>query len=213
MSTAKVPTFEIVRFDASPGWRQTASKFFDNGAHVKVEQAAFTTPTRSTPVPWTIVHRKAAVAICAVTEDKRYVLVQQERIPVCQSMWEFPAGQVDVPPNEVTREAVVATVLNELKEETGCELLPGGELIPLGHYFPSAGFTQEVIYLFLATSVRIMDRPQPVGHEQIEAVRCVTFDELSGMMARNELTASVCHAIFAKLVALHYAQESASADV
>ncbi len=197
----QLPDFEIVHYDAVPGWHQTSSHFFETGPHAKVEQAAFITPTRPAPVPWTIVHRKAAVGICAVTEDNRFVLVRQERVPVRQSMWEFPAGQVDVDPGKVTRDDVVATVLNELHEESGFKLVPGGELISLGHYFPSAGFTQEVIYLFIARPVRMMSRPKPVGHEQIEEVRCVTFDELRQMIAVGELTASVCHAIFSKLIA------------
>ena len=42
----------------------------------------------------------------------------------------------------------------ELREETGYELVPGAELVPLGHYFTSPGFTDEHCYFFLARPVR-----------------------------------------------------------
>jgi hypothetical protein len=71
----------------------------------------------------------------------------------------------------------------------------------LGWYFPSAGFTQEIVYLFLAKTVRIVQEPKPVGSEQINGIRKVTLDELLTMIERNEVTASVCHAIAAKLCA------------
>jgi len=57
------------------------------------------------------------------------------------------------------------------------------------------------IYLFLAKTVRIVQEPKPVGSEQINGLRKVTVDELLAMIARNEITASVCHAIAAKLCA------------
>jgi hypothetical protein len=71
----------------------------------------------------------------------------------------------------------------------------------LGWYFPSAGFTQEIVYLFLAKTVRIVQGPKPVGSEQINGIRKVTLDELLAMIDCNEVTASVCHAMAAKLCA------------
>ena len=49
-------------------------------------------------------------------------------------------------PREVAR--------RELREETGYELEPGAELVSLGHYFTSPGFTDEHCYFFLARPVR-----------------------------------------------------------
>jgi 8-oxo-dGTP pyrophosphatase MutT (NUDIX family) len=39
-----------------------------------------------------VVQRKAAVAVIPVLEDGRFVMVHQERLPVMQTMWEFPCG-------------------------------------------------------------------------------------------------------------------------
>jgi len=198
MMEAPFPLFDL---NAEAHWQHMGSTFVDAGPHVQVEHAKFLTPTRFAPVPWTIVNRKAAVAIAPMLEDGRLVLIAQERIPVRHTMWEFPAGQIDVPYDQVTHQDVIDTALNELREETGCVLAEDGTLEPLGWYFPSAGFTQEIVYLFLAKTVRIAHEPRPAGMEQINGICKVTLRELLAMIARNEVTASVCHAIAAKLCA------------
>lgn len=192
--------FDLCRID-QPGWVKTASRFVDAGAHVSIEQTTFRTPTRDA-APWTIVHRKAAVAIAPMLEDGRLVLLSQERIPVQRLMWEFPAGQVDAPVDQVTPEMIERTALAELREELGAELAPDASLQPLGWYFPSPGFTQEHIYLFLARPVRITSQASPQHGESFGDVRYVLPDELRGMIARNEIDNSLTLALFAKLTAL-----------
>ena len=93
------------------------------------------TPSRGEkPAHWTVVHRKAAVVIAPMTSDGNFVLLKQERIPVRQSLWEFPAGQIDE--EDTTDEKVVSdTAARELREETGYELPPGGEMMALGLFF------------------------------------------------------------------------------
>jgi 8-oxo-dGTP pyrophosphatase MutT (NUDIX family) len=192
--------FDLCHLD-QPGWEKTSSRFVDAGPHVSVEQATFRTPTRDA-APWTIVHRKAAVAIVPMLADGRLVLISQERIPVQRMVWEFPAGQVDAPLAEVTQELIESTALAELREELGAELAEGATLQPLGWYFPSPGFTQEHIYLFLARPVRITSQASPQHGESFGDVRYVLPDELRAMIARNEINNSLTLALFAKLTAL-----------
>ena len=54
----------------------------------------------------------------------------------------------------------------EMSEETGYELEPGAELIPLGHYFTSPGITDEHCYFFLARPVQ-----KSAGGPQHDATR------------------------------------------
>jgi len=192
--------FDLCNIDQA-GWEKTSSHFVDAGPHVSVEQATFRTPTRASAY-WTIVHRKAAVAIAPMLDDGRLVLLSQERIPVQRLTWEFPAGQVDSPLAEVTQELIVRTALAELREELGAELAEGATLQPLGWYFPSPGFTQEHIYLFLARPVRMVAQATPQHGESFGDVRYVTPDELREMIARNEINNSLTLALFAKLMAL-----------
>ena len=197
------PQFEIVSVADGHGWQTVAGEMAYDSAHVYVENVRVLTPTRQDkPVAWTIVHRKAAVAIAPRLEDGRFLLVAQERIPVHRMMWEFPAGQIDVPASEVTRELVLNTAMNELREETGAALLPEGELQSLGYFFPSQGFTQEHVYLFLASPVRIVGEQSPAGGEQFGGIRCVTAHELTQMVANNEINTGPTLALYAKLSAL-----------
>ena len=195
--------FELVRVEDGHGWQKTAGTMVYDSAHVHVEDVQCLTPARlDTPAKWTIVHRKAAVAIAPRLEDGRFVLISQERIPVHRTLWEFPAGQIDVPVNEVTHEQVTGTAITELAEEIGGELVAGGTLEPLGHFFTSQGFTQEHVYLFLARPVRITREASPQHGERFGETKHVTGAELGRMIANNEITTALTLALYAKLAAL-----------
>src|SRR5256885_2370566 len=85
-----------------------------------------------------------------MTRDGKIVLIHQERIPIRTAIWEMPSGQIDSP----TQETVEQVALRELREEAGYEFAKDGELIALGQYFTSPGFTDERGYFFLARPVQ-----------------------------------------------------------
>ena len=158
-------------------------------------------PAHPAPRAWTVVHRKAAAVVAPRTTDGAFVLVRQERIPIRGALWEFPAGQIDET-GAVDDAVIRATALRELAEETGHELAPGGELVPLGHFFTSPGFTDEHGFLFLATTVR----PTGTGHapdhgESIVDVRAFPAEELRRMIASGEICDANTLATFARLAA------------
>lgn len=195
----QIPEFDLYIPNQEPGWQKTSSEIVYDNPHVGVEKARFLTPSRQKDVPWMVVKRKAAVAIAPMLADGRYVLVHQERVPVMQTMWEFPAGQID---SVVTRESILHTIHNELREECGCALDPEqGVLEPLGWFFPSQGFTDEIVYLFTAKFVCVVSQPQPEGSEHISDVRFVSAGELRGMIAANAITNALSLALYARIAA------------
>ncbi|MBE7497293.1 MAG: NUDIX hydrolase [Verrucomicrobiaceae bacterium] len=196
----QVPDFDLFHPGAEPGWQIVASeRKFDN-PHVSVDLNHYLTPGRpDKPQPWMVVGRKAAVAVAPRLVDGRFVLIAQERLPVRQTMWEFPAGQID---DETHCESIVTTVLNELREEAGLALAPeAGKLTPLGWFFPSQGFTDEHVYLFHAEPVCVVSQPEPEGSEHISSVRFVSAGELRRMIAENEITNALSLALFARMAA------------
>jgi 8-oxo-dGTP pyrophosphatase MutT (NUDIX family) len=194
-----IPDFEICTFKDHDGWQKLPGKIVYGGRYVQVEECHFRTPARpGEDIPWTVAHRVPAVAVAAFTEDGKFVLVHQERLPVKRALWEFPAGQID---DGETRESIIATVLRELDEEAGVELLPGAEFSPLGWFFASQGFTSEHVYLFAVGPVRIVRAPQPVGGEHIGEVRLVTPDELRHLVASLIIQDALSLALFARLSA------------
>ena len=130
-------------------WETVSSEPHFANAHLQVVTDHVRTPSRSVPRTWTIVHRKAAVIIAPVTRDGRIVLIRQERIPIRAAIWEMPSGQIDGPAQETAEQVA----LRELREEAGYELAKDGQLIALGYYFTSPGFTDERGHFFLARPV------------------------------------------------------------
>jgi 8-oxo-dGTP pyrophosphatase MutT (NUDIX family) len=164
-------------------WETVSSERHFANAHVEVVTDHVRTPSRSLPRTWTIVHRKAAVIIAPMTGDGKIVLILQERIPIRAAIWEMPSGQIDGP----AQETVEQVALRELREEAGYELAKNGELIALGHYFTSPGFTDERGYFFLARPVEPC--PNYVRDESESILNCRGFsvEEIRRMIAENEI--------------------------
>jgi 8-oxo-dGTP pyrophosphatase MutT (NUDIX family) len=182
------------------GWETVSTQHHFTNKHLEVVTDTVRTPTRSQPCSWTIVHRKAAVIVAPMTIDGELLLIRQERLPIRAAIWEMPAGQIDDP--EADDEAIREVALRELREETGYELVPGGELIALGHYFASPGFTDEYGYLFLARPVERSKR----GGDQDEAesildCHAFTVSEIHRMIADNEIRDANTLGICARLAA------------
>ena len=187
-------------------WKTISTVRHFANRNVEVVTDRVQTPARPDPRAWTIVHRKAAVVIAPVTRDGKIILIRQERIPIRQAIWEMPSGQIDVVAGDVdlgNAETIEQVALRELREETGYELTPDGELLPLGYYFTSPGFTDERGYFILARPV------QPCGQgpdcdegESILDCREFTVDEIRGMIADNEIrdanTLSICATLAAR---------------
>ena len=182
------------------GWvtESTTTHFADK--HLAVVTELVQTPTTSEPRPWTIVRRKAAVVIAPETAEGKFVLIKEERVPIRAAIWSMPAGQIDdnIEPEEKEIEAVA---LRELNEETGYELAPGGELIPLGYFVTSPGFTDEHCYLFLARFVQVAAVHQREEGEGILESRAFTVAELRRMIAANEIRDSNTLSICARMAA------------
>ena len=183
----------LVRHEEDWETISTTTHWADN--HLSVATELVKTPTQPKARPWTIVRRKAAVVVAPMTDDGKFLLIRQERVPIGATIWEMPAGQIDDNAEPEQRE-VKAVALRELHEESGYELGSGGEMIPLGHFFSSPGFTDEHCYFFLARPVRRSRvHPREEGEGILEC-RAFTVEEVAAMIARNEIrdgnTLSMC---------------------
>ena len=189
------------------GWETVSSERHFANAHLEVVTDHVQTPSRSQPRTWTIVHRKAAVIIAPMTRDGKIVLIRQERIPIRQSIWEMPSGQIDSVAGgadlRYPSETIEQIALRELSEEAGYELAKDGELIALGHYFSSPGFTDERGYFFLARPVQRCKEPRARDEaESILDCREFTVEQIRRMIAENEIrdanTLGICATLSAR---------------
>ena len=86
-----------------------------------------------------MVKHPGAVAVVAVNEDNKVILVRQYRYPLGKATLEIPAGKLD------PGEPIEACARRELAEETG---YVAGELIYLFSYYTTPGFTDEIIHVY-----------------------------------------------------------------
>jgi ADP-ribose pyrophosphatase len=193
------------------GWETLSSDHHFTNAHLEVVTDHVQTPTRPKPRSWTIVHRKTAVIVAPMTADGKIVLIRQERIPIRSAIWEMPAGQIDN--HEADEGEIKRAALRELREETGYELAPDGELIALGHYFSSPGFTDEYGYLFLAQPIKRCAKGDAQDDtESILDCREFSVSEIRRMIAENEIRDANTLGICARLAARGFISLDARAD-
>ena len=87
-----------------------------------------------------VVHHSGGAAVLLV-HDGKVLLERQFRFPYDKVIWEIPAGKLN------KGEEPVAAAMRELEEETGFRT---AELRHLVDIYPSPGYTDEVIYIYLA---------------------------------------------------------------
>lgn len=90
----------------------------------------------------TVVHHPGAVAVVALDDAQRVLMIRQYRHPVGRKLWEIPAGLRDV-----EGEDLLVTAQRELEEETGYR---ARDWHVLADWFTSPGFCDERIRCFLA---------------------------------------------------------------
>lgn len=105
------------------------------------------------------VEHTGAVAIVAVDERDRVLLIQQYRHPIRARDWEIPAGLLDI-----EGEDPLETAKRELAEEVD---LVAERWESLGRMAPTPGGSDEIIHLFLATG--LTDAPHAHEREAEEA--------------------------------------------
>lgn len=91
------------------------------------------------------VDHTGAVAVLALDDDDRVLLIQQYRHPIRHRDWELPAGLLDVP-----GEDPMLAAQRELAEETD---LVAREWEPLASAWTTPGGNNELIRIYLATGI------------------------------------------------------------
>jgi ADP-ribose pyrophosphatase len=142
-----------------------------------------------------VVRHCGAVAIVALTEDGRICLVRQYRTALGRVTVEIPAGKLD--PGEDPLDCAH----RELAEETG---LRAGKMAFLTTIASSAGFSDELIHLYMATELT-QDESSPDADEFIN-VDLVDLPELIDAVldgriedAKTVVGALVCDAVAHRL--------------
>jgi ADP-ribose pyrophosphatase len=158
--------------DRPERWPVTESEDLAQGKLLRMRRDMVMMPDGSVAGRELIEH-PGAVAIVALDDDDRVLLIRQYRHPVGAVLWEIPAGLRDV-----DGEPVLHTAQRELAEETGYR---AADWRVLADYFSSPGYSTERLRIFLARGLTEMppderQRYVPEGEEAYLTVSWVPLD-------------------------------------
>ena len=116
------------------------------------------------------------VAVVAIDDELNVYMIRQYRIPYDQIILEVPAGKLDKGENpDVAAE-------RELREETG---LVADKIISMGNFYPTVGFCDEDLRLYIATGLHQGDS-DPDEDEFVEVDK-IHIDTLVDMIMDNKI--------------------------
>lgn len=126
---------------------------------------------------FTYVQHPGGAMVVPVTTDGRLILLRQYRFAVRGRILEFPAGTLEI------GETPFVTIQREIEEETGYQ---ASQWKDLGEFFLAPGYSDEIIYVFLAQgAMPILEQPAGDDDEDIE-VLLMTSAQFEGAVAAGE---------------------------
>lgn len=115
-----------------------------------------------------LIRHIGAVCIVAVTEDDEVIVEHQYRYPFDEVVVEIPAGKLDSKDEDSADAAE-----RELMEETG---ITAGDMTYMGKFYPTCGYSDEVIHMYLARNLSFGDRN--LDDDEFLDVRAVPIESL-----------------------------------
>lgn len=120
--------------------KRLSSRRLFEGRVITVELDEVELPNGHTSIREVVRHH-GGVCVLPLDESGNALMVRQYRYPYAEILLELPAGKLE------RGEDPAACGRRELEEETGHI---AGELTPLGKVYPSPGYLDEVLHLYLA---------------------------------------------------------------
>ena len=124
-----------------------------------------------------VVGHPGGAAVLPLLPDGRVAMVRQYRHPYREALLEIPAGKLDK-----VGEDPAEAALRELREETGYRC---GRLIELGKIYPSPGYLDEVLHLYLAQE--LSEGEAELDPDEFLNLELVPLGTLEEMVLRDEL--------------------------
>lgn len=136
-----------------------------------------------------VIEHPGGVCVLPIDKNGDILLVKQFRYPYMEETLEVPAGKRD----KAGDSDPLACGKRELKEETGAT---ANTYIPIGALYPSPGYCDEVIYMYIALDLTF-GKAQPDEDEFINLCR-MPLKEAVDMVLRGEIPDSKTQAAILK---------------
>lgn len=123
-----------------------------------------------------LISHPGGAGIVAADAEKNIFMVEQYRIAARSMMLEIPAGKLEY------GEDPLECAKREIVEETGYSV---GKIEPLGDYYATPGYCEEVLHLYLGTELEWQG--QHLDEGEFLNVKKYPLDELYKMVMDNKI--------------------------
>lgn len=127
-----------------------------------------------------LVFHPGGVAVLAVTDDRKIIMVRQFRKALEHIIYEIPAGKLEVDEKADLKSAI----LREMEEEIGVTTT---NICQIAEFYVSPGFTNEKTYLFLAQDLIKISNPKSRDFDEVLEVHELTLDEAKRLIKTGEI--------------------------
>lgn len=125
-----------------------------------------------------IVKHPGAVAVIAITKDKKIVFVEQYRKALEKHLVEIPAGKLEVGEKPET------TAKRELEEETGYTT---NHLRLLTSFYTSPGFADELVHLYITDKIELLQETKETDEDEFVEIIELTMEEAEELVKEQRI--------------------------
>lgn len=126
---------------------------------------------------WECIRHPGGALAVPVTPEGKLVLLRQYRFATQGRLLEFPAGTLEA------GEAPAKTIEREIEEETGYR---AHKWQKLGEFFLAPGYSDEIIYAFLAQDLERLETPPAQDDDEDIEIVLMTPQELEQAISAGE---------------------------
>ena len=126
---------------------------------------------------WECIRHPGGALAVPVTSEGKLILLRQYRFAVGGRLLEFPAGTIE------ENESPFETIQREIQEETGYR---ASKWQNLGKFFLAPGYSDEIIYAYLAENLEKLQTPPNLDEDEDIEVLFFTPEELEKAILEGE---------------------------
>ena len=161
-----------IRYDKRPNILST-KKIYSGEISVRVDTFKLNNKT----IEKEIVEHSPSIGLIPVVDGASILLVTQYRHAAGRTLLEIPAGKIE------KGERPKQSALREMREEIGYT----GELSPLIQWYLAPGYDTELMYVFVATGLRKIDKKENLDDDENIKVKRMNLTTAIGKCVDGEI--------------------------